>query len=94
MKNGSDATLPLTKIFDKISDLFTRSPKYNPKMKVEHRAAAFDHSGKRDDRKLRGTVIEDDTEAELNRILDKIKSVGYDKLSSAEKNFLNKVSNE
>jgi membrane associated rhomboid family serine protease len=98
MKSGRDITESTANFFESFRNIFQPSKRtrrdYNPKMKVEYRSKNFAEENRRDDKRFKGSIVADDAEEELNKILDKIKITGYDKLTNAEKNFLNKMSNK
>lgn len=88
LKNGTDITLPLQKLFSWLSTTgeFNLPLKNRTVMKVKHRSERLGPKGKMDDQEF-------DPER-LNRILEKIKVAGYNNLSAEEKDFLNKASRE
>lgn len=89
MGTRSDITLIFEKImsFPALLNKKTRSKK--SKLRVEHRS---DYLGQR--KNVKSANENYSMEEELNRILDKIKAYGYDKLSKEEKDFLKNYSQE
>ena len=79
-QHGTDPTWWINKTIDTITGWFSRSkrPK-KPKMKVHYggRAADYDYNARKRDR-----------EAEIDRILEKLKKSGYESLTSEEKKSL------
>ena len=88
-KKGVDVLVP----FEKLQAAFTMQPKTDKyvqqraKMRVEHRSARSQSMLSRKSHEEGLTFQE-----ELDRILDKIKEKGYEKLSQEEKSFLKKAS--
>lgn len=78
-KRGTDLTLPLTALWNKISSLFSSSPK----IKVSYRKKVSD-----EDYNLKQKTQQE----RIDRILDKISKAGYESLTKEEKDFLFKSS--
>jgi membrane associated rhomboid family serine protease len=80
MKRGSDLSKPFNKVWDKTITFFSFSKnKQKRKLSVKYKSGIFQKSNKSNDKEYK---------KELNRILDKIKRVGYDNLNEEEKEFL------
>ncbi|HMP28504.1 MAG TPA: rhomboid family intramembrane serine protease [Saprospiraceae bacterium] len=101
IKRGVDSTEGLNKVFDKVENLVNttsgRTTKRS-KLRVEYRSKKMSidmfkpyalSPREMEDIKT-GKELND--EEELNRILEKIKNVGYDNLTNKEKSFLKKMS--
>jgi membrane associated rhomboid family serine protease len=87
LRNGRDMGKPINSLFKKISDIGSKKysgSKHRPIMKVEHRSNKLTNKTR--------VIQQDDYEAKLDAILEKIKRKGYDKLSQDERDFLNKAS--
>ncbi|MBK8388588.1 MAG: rhomboid family intramembrane serine protease [Saprospiraceae bacterium] len=90
LRSGNDLTSGLSHFIQNLRSSKKRQPSKpmsRSKMKVEYKAPAF---SMRHNAESRNETPEFETE--LNRILDKIKNQGYNKLSNDEKEFLNKAS--
>lgn len=89
LRNGRDLSIPINDGLDWISGLVetkSKAKSHRPVLKVEHRSD-----------RLRPKVstspeLDEDFDATLDNILEKIKVKGYNKLTAAEKDFLTKAS--
>ena len=99
IKRGVDSTHGLNNVMSKISSLFVikdRKQTYKPKMKVEYGGKKlsmdmFKPLSVRETEKIKaGQELSE--EEELNRILERIKNVGYENLTHKEKAFLKTMS--
>ena len=90
-KKGFDVLLPFERLFGFIAQSTEQKApvKYRPRLKVEHRAESLV-------KRVSSHLQEDELpyQEKLDRILDKIKEKGYDKLTKEEKEFLKEASNK
>jgi len=88
LRKGTDLTAPINGLIDKINDLRHRRPKVEKtprsKFRVVHNKTKSDTA--------RPPQTAATQQEELDRILDKIKAIGYDKLDDEEKDFLYRAS--
>lgn len=82
LKRGNDLSIGFNKFVARLMDLFKGgSLGKRSKLKVSHKS---DHKKKSVNKK----VVEDGMQARVDKILDKINKVGYEKLTEEEKEFL------
>jgi membrane associated rhomboid family serine protease len=82
LKRGNDLSIGFNKFVDRLLDLFKGgSPGKRSKLKVSHKSG---HKKKPVDKK----VVDDGMQERVDKILDKINDVGYEKLTEEEKEFL------
>lgn len=79
MRRGRDITAPLNKAIDKLSSLFTSKPRRGPGAPIAGGSRHTPPSGENHGRP---------TEADIDRVLDKIKRSGYSSLTTAERETL------
>lgn len=79
LQHGHDPTRWINRAIDTVDGWFSPRPRKRPKMKVHYggRAADYEYNARKRER-----------EAEIERILDKLKKSGYDSLTNEEKKSL------
>ena len=93
LRDGKDIGVWVNNVWDSITGLFQpaairRKETSRSRIRVVHRATSTEQN------RFERTERPADFQAELDRILDKIKAKGYDSLTEAEKDFLYQASNK
>ncbi len=92
LDRGKDWAMDFYEFFTKLGQRF--KSKGNSRMKVVHREKKAKKTQTRSSRGSNSSVSEEEAQARLDSILDKISKAGYENLSKEEKEFLFKMSNK